>query len=162
MRFYSSRSNRLTSVLLCATSLHPRRCISTVRSKMPRILCVAEKPSISKAVAGHLSGGQLETVGTLASVVRTAMLTIFAQRNTRNKYIKNYCFEFDFGPPWGNCSVTMTAVTGHLTSTDFTSGYKNWSYPPPVTLFAAPINTFVSNVSTTYDGVHMERVTKRI
>jgi DNA topoisomerase-3 len=27
-----------------------------------KILCVAEKPSISKAVAGHLSGGQLTTV----------------------------------------------------------------------------------------------------
>ncbi|KKY35915.1 putative dna topoisomerase [Diaporthe ampelina] len=39
----------------------------------------------------------------------------------------------------------MTAVTGHLTSTDFNSGYKNWSYPPPVTLFGAPITTFVSN-----------------
>lgn len=29
---------------------------------MPKILCVAEKPSISKAVAGHLSGGQIQTV----------------------------------------------------------------------------------------------------
>lgn len=29
---------------------------------MTKILCVAEKPSISKAVAGHLSGGQLQTV----------------------------------------------------------------------------------------------------
>lgn len=29
---------------------------------MTRILCVAEKPSISKAVAGHLSGGQYQTV----------------------------------------------------------------------------------------------------
>lgn len=32
------------------------------KSKMTRILCVAEKPSISKAVAGHLSGGQMQTV----------------------------------------------------------------------------------------------------
>lgn len=70
----------------------------------------------------------------------------FYQRNTRNKYIKNYCFDFDFGPPWGKCNVTMTAVTGHLTGTDFGSGYKNWSYPPPVTLFGAPITTFVSHV----------------
>lgn len=30
---------------------------------MTRILCVAEKPSISKAVAGHLSGGHYQTVG---------------------------------------------------------------------------------------------------
>lgn len=27
-----------------------------------RILCVAEKPSIAKAVAGHLGGGQVHTV----------------------------------------------------------------------------------------------------
>lgn len=78
MLSYSNWSNRFTSVLLCATVLHRRRFISTARSKMPRILCVAEKPSISKAVAGHLSGGQLQTVGMLAGLMRTAMLTIFA------------------------------------------------------------------------------------
>jgi hypothetical protein len=33
---------------------------------MTRILCVAEKPSISKAVAGHLSGGSYQTVRGLA------------------------------------------------------------------------------------------------
>jgi hypothetical protein len=27
-----------------------------------KVLCVAEKPSISKAVATHLSGGRIETV----------------------------------------------------------------------------------------------------
>lgn len=159
MLSYSNRAKRFTTVLVCVTSLHRRRCISTSGSKMPRILCVAEKPSISKAVAGHLSGGQLQTVCMLARLVRTAMLTFLAQRNTQNKYIKNYCFEFDFGPPWGNCSVTMTAVTGHLTSTDFNSGYKNWSYPPPVTLFGAPITTFVSTVSIIDAGVSMEPVT---
>lgn len=78
MLSYSSWSNRFTSVLLYATSLRPRRCISTAKSKMPRILCVAEKPSISKAVAGHLSGGQLQTVGMLTSVVTAAVLTISA------------------------------------------------------------------------------------
>lgn len=31
-------------------------------ANMTRILCVAEKPSISKAVAGHLSGGHYQTV----------------------------------------------------------------------------------------------------
>lgn len=96
----------------------------------------------------------------LASVVTTAMLTSFTQRNTQNKYIKNYCFDFDFGPPWGSCSVTMTAVTGHLTSTDFASGYKNWSYPPPVTLFGAPINTFVSSVRIGDSHVFIRHVTE--
>ncbi|KAE8451287.1 hypothetical protein EG329_004452 [Mollisiaceae sp. DMI_Dod_QoI] len=45
-----------------------------------KILCVAEKPSISKAVAGHLSGGQFTTRNVLG-----------------NPYVKNYCFTFDFG-----------------------------------------------------------------
>lgn len=30
-----------------------------------KVLCVAEKPSISKAVAGHLSGGGFQTVSSL-------------------------------------------------------------------------------------------------
>ncbi|KIE02804.1 DNA topoisomerase III, partial [Metarhizium majus ARSEF 297] len=90
-----------------------------------RVLCVAEKPSISKAVAGHLSGGSMQTHG------------------TRNQYIKNYSFDFDFGQALGPCSVTMTCVTGHLTNVEFTSEYKNWSYPPPETLFNAPIVTSI-------------------
>ncbi|KAM4057053.1 DNA topoisomerase domain-containing protein [Hirsutella rhossiliensis] len=90
-----------------------------------RVLCVAEKPSISKAVAGHLSGGSVQTHG------------------TRNQYIKNYSFNFDFGQPWGSCDVTMTCVIGHLTNVEFTSEYKNWSHPPPETLFTAPVITSV-------------------
>ncbi|RSL41743.1 hypothetical protein CEP53_012588 [Fusarium sp. AF-6] len=90
-----------------------------------RVLCVAEKPSISKAVAGILSGGSHTT------------------HNTRNKFIKNYSFDFDFGQRWGKCSVTMTCVTGHLTNVDFSPEYKNWSHPPPEALFNAPIVTSV-------------------
>jgi hypothetical protein len=40
----------------------------------------------------------------------------------------------------------MTAVTGHLTNVEFTSEYKNWSHPPPESLFAAPIVTNVHDV----------------
>ena len=29
----------------------------------PKILCVAEKPAIAKAVANHLAGGRVSTVG---------------------------------------------------------------------------------------------------
>ncbi|QPH02151.1 hypothetical protein C2857_006357 [Epichloe festucae Fl1] len=90
-----------------------------------RVLCVAEKPSISKAVAGHLSGGSVQT------------------HNTRNQYIKNYSFDFDFGQSLGQCAVTMTCVAGHLTHIEFTSEYKNWSYPPPDSLFNAPIVTSI-------------------
>lgn len=31
-----------------------------------KVLCVAEKPSIAKAVAGHLSGGEVQTVCSLS------------------------------------------------------------------------------------------------
>jgi len=33
-----------------------------VLNMVRRVLCVAEKPSIAKAVAGHLSGGQINAV----------------------------------------------------------------------------------------------------
>ncbi|KAJ4292332.1 DNA topoisomerase [Collariella sp. IMI 366227] len=90
---------------------------------MTRILCVAEKPSIAKAVAGHLSGGRYQT------------------NNTRDMYIKNYSFDYDFGPPWGHSSVTMTAVKGHLTAVEFPADFKQWEYPPPDRLFDAPVMT---------------------
>ncbi|KAK8035971.1 DNA topoisomerase [Apiospora marii] len=93
-----------------------------------KILCVAEKPSIAKAVAEHLSGGRSET------------------RNTRNKYIKNYVFDYDFGgQPWGNCQVTMTSVLGHITAVEFPSEYKDWRHPPPERLFDAPVNTVIAD-----------------
>ncbi|RYP39765.1 hypothetical protein DL766_000207 [Monosporascus sp. MC13-8B] len=91
-----------------------------------RVLCVAEKPSIAKAVAGHLSGGQ------------------FQSHNTPNQYIKNYVFDFDFGRPWGRCNVTMTSVLGHITSVEFPPDFKNWQYPPPERLFDAPVKTLIS------------------
>ncbi|RDL40728.1 uncharacterized protein BP5553_00707 [Venustampulla echinocandica] len=91
-----------------------------------KILCVAEKPSISKAVAGHLSGGEYQT------------------QNTRSTYIKNYCFSFNFGGSWGNCDVVMTAVIGHLTQAHFDEEYeKSWNFPPPQSLFAAPVRVNV-------------------
>ncbi|KAK8055466.1 DNA topoisomerase III, partial [Apiospora rasikravindrae] len=93
-----------------------------------KILCVAEKPSIAKAVAEHLSGGRSET------------------RNTRNKYIKNYVFDYDFGgQPWGNCTVTMTSVLGHISAVEFPSEYKDWRHPPPERLFDAPVNTVIAD-----------------
>ena len=36
---------------------------------VPKILCVAEKPSIAKSVAEHLSGGSMETVSFLSTTL---------------------------------------------------------------------------------------------
>ncbi|CAD6503171.1 BgTH12-02839 [Blumeria graminis f. sp. triticale] len=92
---------------------------------MQKILCVAEKNSIAKAVAGHLAGGRLSTA------------------NTGNQFIKNYSFNFDFGGELGLCSVLMTSVSGHLTEARFPDDYKNWEYPPPESLFQAPVRVVV-------------------
>ncbi|EKD20180.1 uncharacterized protein L3040_007177 [Drepanopeziza brunnea f. sp. 'multigermtubi'] len=91
-----------------------------------KILCVAEKNSISKAVAEHLSGGR------------------FTTSNTRNQYVKNYSFTFDFGGEWGNCQVLMTAVSGHITEARFAPEYEgSWDYVPPQELFTAPVRVQV-------------------
>ncbi|OQD77661.1 hypothetical protein PENDEC_c002G06544 [Penicillium decumbens] len=91
-----------------------------------KILCVAEKPAIARAVATHMSGGSFQT---------------HAIRG--NQYVKNYEFDFNFGGPWGNCSVTMTSVIGHLTGLDFERQYKGWMSCPPGSLFEAPVQESV-------------------
>lgn len=68
------------------------------------------------------------------------------QNNTRDTYIKNYSFDYDFGAPWGHCSVTMTAVRGHLTAVEFPPDFKQWEYPPPDRLFDAPVQTVIPSV----------------
>ncbi|KKF93407.1 DNA topoisomerase 3 [Ceratocystis platani] len=92
-----------------------------------RVLCVAEKPSIAKAVAGHLSGGRFEV------------------KSSPVGWVKNYVFDYDFGLPWGNCSVTMTCVAGHMIDQQFTGEFKSWDFPPPDSLFSAPITKSVSS-----------------
>ncbi|EUC45325.1 hypothetical protein COCMIDRAFT_95795 [Bipolaris oryzae ATCC 44560] len=87
---------------------------------MTRVLCVAEKPSIAKAVAGHL-GGQPR-----AESVRGI------------QWVKNYKFDFRFNN-WGQCSVTFTCVAGHIVSQEFNDRYRKWHSCQPVSLFEAPI-----------------------
>jgi DNA topoisomerase III len=85
-----------------------------------KILCVAEKPAIAKSVAQHLAGGRITT-----HPIRG------------NQYVKNYEFDFNFRT-WGNCSVTMTSVLGHLTGLDFDPQFKGWRSCQPSSLFDAP------------------------
>ncbi|KAK5108740.1 hypothetical protein LTR62_007887 [Meristemomyces frigidus] len=96
------------------------------RRQQTKVLCVAEKPSIAKAVASHLGGGQVNT------------------HNTGNRYVKNYVFQYNF-PAWGECEVTMTSVLGHLVSRDFESRYNNWRACDPSALFEAPIQTYIQD-----------------
>ncbi|KAF2826932.1 DNA topoisomerase III [Ophiobolus disseminans] len=87
------------------------------------VLCVAEKPSIAKAIANHL-GDQVTT-----------------HNIQGNPYVKNYEFNYTF-PQWGHCRVTMTSVLGHLLSHEFGPQYKSWTSCNPSALFDARIEVF--------------------
>lgn len=49
-------------------------------------------------------------------------------------YVKNYEFTYNFRP-WGDCTVVMTCVTGHLKGLDFEPRYKSWKSCAPGQLF---------------------------
>lgn len=103
-----------------------------------KVLCVAEKPSIAKAVANILGGQQVRS------------------RETRNKYTRNYDCTFTFSE-WGSCSVTVTSVAGHLFSTDFTQQHVKWYSCAPADLFEARIVTDVSsNMKAVHDNILSE------
>jgi len=87
---------------------------------MTRVLCVAEKPSIAKAVANHLGGHAR------------------AENVTGIGWVKNYQFDFRF-QQWGQCSVTFTCVAGHVVAHDFHERFKKWHACQPAALFEAPI-----------------------
>ncbi|CBY00540.1 hypothetical protein LEMA_P016700.1 [Plenodomus lingam JN3] len=92
---------------------------------MPRVLCVAEKPSIAKAVANHLAGqARAEDVPGIG-------------------YVKNYRFDFGF-QQWGQCSVTFTCVAGHIVAHDFPERFKKWHSCQPAALFDAPIEQSIA------------------
>lgn len=44
----------------------------------------------------------------------------------------------------------MTCVSGHLANLEFTAEHKNWSYPPPESLFNAPVISSVYEVCRIY------------
>ncbi|KAI0829835.1 DNA topoisomerase [Trametes gibbosa] len=92
-----------------------------------RVLCVAEKPSISKSITQILSGGQ------------------FTTRNSKNKYIKNY----DFNYPQTNSVYTVTSVTGHVMEHDFNIMYSKWTSCDPFALFEAPVECKVKEDAKT-------------
>ncbi|KAI0295814.1 DNA topoisomerase [Multifurca ochricompacta] len=86
------------------------------------VLCVAEKPSISKSITNILSGGQFQT------------------RSTRSNIIKNY----DFSYPHSRANFTVTCVAGHVLQHDFAQSHRKWHSCDPFELFDAPIVTEVA------------------
>lgn len=89
-----------------------------------KVLCVAEKNSIAKAVSGILGGGRLSV------------------RDSGYTYIKNYDFNYSgFSFAGGNdVQVTMTSVAGHLTGVDFAHEQYGWGNCRIEQLFDAPLN----------------------
>ncbi|TID29175.1 hypothetical protein CANINC_002132 [Pichia inconspicua] len=94
-----------------------------------KILCVAEKNSIAKSVAQTLSKGNFQT------------------NNSKNKYIKNYTFQYNFRE-WGNCDVVMTSVAGHLLEKRFANGYE-WGRVPHDALLTCPVIDCISDAHKT-------------
>lgn len=116
-----------------------------------KILCVAEKPSIAKSVAEILSGGQLNRVGASSSAAplqsgSSCQLSHCVQRSSPAKYISNWDFSYRLGSG-AHTHFTMTAVTGHLTSSDFDENYRRWQSVDPMTLFDAPIISYIKDAS---------------
>ncbi|KAF8499652.1 DNA topoisomerase [Russula emetica] len=86
------------------------------------VLCVAEKPSISKSITNILSGGQFRT------------------RTTRSNMIKNYDFDY----PQCRANFTVTCVAGHVLQHDFAQSHRKWQSCDPSDLFDAPIDVEVA------------------
>lgn len=89
-----------------------------------KVLCVAEKNSIAKAVSQILGGGSVQP------------------RDSGYQYVKNYDFQFSGFPfvhgDYG-IEVTMTSVAGHLTNIDFSNDRHGWGKCHIYELFDAPL-----------------------
>ncbi|PFH53711.1 hypothetical protein AMATHDRAFT_136850 [Amanita thiersii Skay4041] len=99
-----------------------------------RVLCVAEKPSIAKSIAQILSGGQFQT------------------RQTRSQFIKNYDFDY----PRTSSIFTVTCVSGHLTTYDFTNRHRTWNSCDAFDLFDAPIEVQIPADKKAIEGNLMQ------
>jgi hypothetical protein len=83
----------------------------------------------------------------IESCITAQSLTKDTKHSVRgNQYLKNYQFDYNFGPPWGACSVTFTAVAGHVMDEDFPESF-GWGKCEPGALFDAPIVRRVHEVS---------------
>ncbi|EMD37681.1 hypothetical protein CERSUDRAFT_50044 [Gelatoporia subvermispora B] len=107
----------LSRYTVAVTSARFPHCSFSSSTKAMRVLCVAEKPSIAKSISQILSGGQ------------------FTTRQTANKYIKDY----DFNYPQTNSFFTVTSVSGHLFDYDFEPQFSKWMSCNPFSLFDAQI-----------------------
>ncbi|XP_068665941.1 DNA topoisomerase 3-beta [Aristolochia californica] len=88
----------------------------------PKVLMVAEKPSIALSLASALSGGRMST-----------------RRGSTEVH------EFDGTFLGSRAHFKVTSVIGHVFSVDFPPAYQNWEATDPLDLFQAPIVKTESN-----------------
>ncbi|KAK3284561.1 hypothetical protein CYMTET_7800 [Cymbomonas tetramitiformis] len=100
---------------------------------VPRVLCVAEKPSVASAIAEALSGGRKRTRSNAEGHAPMCRL---------------HDFFFHFPPAKGKCSVTVTSVIGHLHSMDF----NEYTGEDPGNLYGARVRKIVEE-STASNGI---------
>ncbi|ONL93984.1 DNA topoisomerase 3-alpha [Zea mays] len=88
-----------------------------------RVLNVAEKPSVAKAVAEILSRRSAQS------------------RAGRSQY--NRIFEFNYAINGRACHMLVTSVTGHLMELEFDDRFRRWHSCDPAELFHAPVRKSV-------------------
>nr|GLL41464.1 DNA topoisomerase 3-beta isoform X1 [Ipomoea trifida] len=88
----------------------------------PKVLMVAEKPSIALSIASVLSGGQMST-----------------RRGSTDVH------EFDGMFLGSRAQFRVTSVIGHVFSVDFPASYQDWASTEPLSLFQAPIRKAETN-----------------
>ncbi|KAG2543263.1 hypothetical protein PVAP13_9NG735900 [Panicum virgatum] len=88
-----------------------------------RVLNVAEKPSVAKAVAQILSRGSMQS------------------RAGRSQY--NRVFEFNYAIHGQVCRMLVTSVTGHLMELEFEDRFRRWHSCDPADLFHTPVRKSV-------------------
>lgn len=93
-----------------------------------KVLNVAEKPSVAKAVATILSRNQGLRV-----------------REGRSRY--NKLFEFNYSIRGQHCQMVVTSVIGHLMELEFEDRFRKWHSCDPAHLYHAPVRKFVPEVS---------------
>ena len=113
---------------------NPQHTVEQVRQSgkedpsMPHVLCVAEKPSVAKAIAQVMSGGKQR--------IRT-------HPDGLAPMCRLHDFYYYFPPANCKCSVTVTSVLGHMHSLDFDGN----NYGDPANLFGAAVKKVVESTT---------------
>ena len=109
-----------------------------------RVLNVAEKPSVARAVSDILA--------------RTGGSGTARSRPGRSPY--NRVFEFPYSISGRPCNMLMTSVSGHLMEMDFTEEHRKWNSCEPLSLFDAPVRKIIPQVRMCEQWLNFRAVVK--